>query len=515
VFTPPLVTGPPGPCICGECALTPETSYGFEFIEFNVELLGSPLDPWQQFLAVHAGELLPDGRPRFRHVLVLVSRQNGKTEVPVRLSLFWQFVEQVPLILGTSTKLDYARESWMKAVKLAERAPGIPVSRRDRKRWTRQTNGEQESTWVTADEVECRYKIAASNEEGGRSLTVNRLILDELRQHKSYAAWSAAEPAMTAVPDAQLWALSNAGDVTSVVLNDKRDAAVTFLETGEGDPRLGLFEWSAPEDADPLNIEHLAMANPNLGHRIDPESLLGAARTAVLKGGDALASFLVESMCVTVGNLRPAIDPASWAACLDVGTLDGVRSRVALCVDLAPDGQHATLMAAAVLDDGRVRVEVVAAWAGEGCTDALRQDLPGWVERVSPAVLGWFPRGPAAALAADLGESDGPGARTALEVALGAGRSPVSISAESASVCMGFHEQVRSGRVAHSADPLLDAHVLAATKRASGGRWVFALPVQGGHVDAAWSVAGAVHLARTMPAPVGRPRIVRARRSNT
>jgi phage terminase large subunit-like protein len=64
---------------------------------------------------IHAGELLPDGRPRFRTVLVLVARQNGKTHALKVLGLYWQFVEMWPLILGMSTNLDYAREAWEKA----------------------------------------------------------------------------------------------------------------------------------------------------------------------------------------------------------------------------------------------------------------------------------------------------------------------------------------------------------------------------------------------------------------
>jgi hypothetical protein len=78
IATPPLVAGPPGPCGCG-CALTPATSYGFDVIEF-AEYIGRPLDPWQRYLVIHAGEL-EKGRgqegekPRFRQVLVLVSRQ--------------------------------------------------------------------------------------------------------------------------------------------------------------------------------------------------------------------------------------------------------------------------------------------------------------------------------------------------------------------------------------------------------------------------------------------------------
>ncbi len=497
LYTPPLIVGPPGPCGCG-CALTPETSFGFDVVEFAIEVLAHPLDPWQRWLVIHAGELLPDGRPRFRHVLVLVSRQNGKTEVPVVLSLFWQFVDEVPLILGTSTKIDYAKESWLKSVALAEKAPGIPVARGERRSWTRQANGEQESWWG-----EARHKIAASNAEGGRSLTVHRLVLDELRQHHTYEAWGASVPAGNAVADFQAWALSNAGDDRSVVLNDKRAAALSFIETGEGDQRLGLFEWSAPDGADPLDIEALAQANPNLGRRIDPDVLLGDALTAVNKGGEALASFRTECMCQRVTHLDPAVDPVKWAACADPGTLEGVRSRVACCLDVAPDAQHATLTAAALLPDGRVRLEVVQAWSGAGCTRQMREDLPGLLAKVKPRLLGWFPGGPAAALAADLKDRKRPGWPPA-------GVKVEEINAEVTAVCMGLGEQVDVLAVAHSDDPLLNAQVPASEKLRSGDGWRFSRKGDG-HCDAAYAAAGAVHLARTMPAPVGKPRIVVAR----
>lgn len=517
IYTPPLVTGPPGPCECG-CALTPSTfdeegnlltrgtSFGWDVIEFARDVLDHPLDPWQQFLVIHGGELLPDGRPRFRHLVVLVSRQNGKTEVPVVLSLFWQFVDRIPLILGTSTKLDYAKESLVKAVSLAEAAPGLAPTPNDRRRWFRQANGEQESFWGG-----CRYKIAASNAEGGRSLTVHRLVLDELRQHHDYSAWGASVPAGNAVRDFQAWALSNAGDDRSVVLNDKRAAALSYIETGDGDERLGLFEWSAPETASPLDIDALAQANPNLGHRIDPEALMGEARTAVELGGEALTTFKTEVMCIRVPRMDPAIDMDRWTApaddngCLAVGTLDDARSRLALVFDIAPDGQHATLAAAGRVDDERVRVEVVESWSGTGCVDALRRDLPGWIERVRPHTLGWFPAGPAAALAADM---------TASRVR---GWPPRGVKVadikDTAAVCMGFAEDVKGARLLHSGQALLTDHVTGVQKLKTGDRWVFSRRGDG-HADAAYGAAGAAHLAKNLPklARPGGSRIIRARR---
>jgi hypothetical protein len=473
--------------------LAPDTSYGFDVIDFARDVLRRPLDPWQEWLAIHGGELRRDGRPRFRKVLVLAARQNGKTELPVILSLYWQFIVGVPLILGTSTKLDYAKESWVKAVDLAERSRDLDELRGSG-RWTRDTNGEQES-WTTE---KSRYKIAAANRNAGRSLTIHRLVLDEIRQHDTYAAWDAAINAGNAVMDFQAWCLTNAGDDRSVVLNELREEALQDVEAGVPDSDLGIFEWSSEENADPEDIHALAQANPNLGRRIDPAVLLAAARAAVRRGGDKLTGFKTECMCIRVCVLSPAIDPGAWARCLDVGTLAGARSRLACCLDVAPDGEHVTLVAAAMLADDRVRVEAVGSWDS---VEAARTALPVLLAAVRPQVLGWLPGGPAAAMAADLAERKG---RTQWPPP---GITVAEIRGEVAAVCMALAEQVVAGKIAHSDDPLLNAQIGGAERLKRGEGWVFSRKGDG-HCDAAYAMAGAVHLARTLPKPVGRQRLV-------
>jgi hypothetical protein len=485
----------------------PGASVGPLQADFARDMLRTPFDAWQEWLTLHAGELLEDGRPRFWLVLVLVARQNGKTFVPSTLAPYWSLVDEVPMILGTSTQLVYAKESWLKAVRtmeLAAKAPGDPlygVIPSRRREWVRQANGE--AGWFLGDpSAPWQYRIGAVNEEGGRSLTIDRLVLDELRQHHDRTAWSASVPATEAVPDSQVWALSNAGSDKSVVLNAERAAALATIETGEGDRRVGIFEWSAPEDADPTDPEALAMANPQFGRRMDAERMLGKARTAVADGGDTLTGFRTESMCIRVKVLDPAIDPGSWARCLDPGSLADLRSRLAVCVDVAPDGGHVTAYAAAVLADGRVRVDPVQAWDGVGCVDAAERALPDVLARVKPRVLGWFPGGPGAALAArlkDRGNRGWPPFGVRVE----------EIRTETAAVCMGFAELVTAGQVAHSGDPLLTAHVAVAERLRSGDTWRFSRRGEG-HVDAVYAASGAVHLARTMPAPAGRTRMVRA-----
>jgi hypothetical protein len=492
LFTPPLRE------------LTPDTSYGFDVVDF-AESIGRPLDPWQQWAVIHLGELLPDGRPRFRKVLVMVARQNGKTELLVILTLFWLFIDQIGLVLGMSTKLDYARESWQKACSLARRSIYA-----DEIETIRRANGEQEL--VTVDD--CRYKIAASNAEGGRSLTVGRLVMDELRQQFDYSAWDAAVPATNAVYDAQVVAITNQGSDRSVVLNDLRAAALAYIESGQGDDRLGLLEWSAPEDADPLDLDALAMANPNLGYRIDPDVLLADARAAVAAGGEKLSGFRTEIMCIRVKSMDAAINPDRWRAAADPAVVQLVRAGCALAVDVSPDFRHVSLVAAAVLPDGRTGLRVAGSWSGENATTAFRTALPGLLRAIRPRVLGWLPQGPSATLAADLRRF----------ITTTKGEKPVQrlhgvrveeIKAEVAGVCMSLAEQVDTGRIVHPADPLLTQHALAAERKPMGDGWRFDRGLEDGSspVDAAYAAALAVHLARSAPAGLGPVRVVLPRQS--
>lgn len=507
LFTPPLVTGPPGPCGCG-CALSPETSAGFEQVRFADVMLNHPYDPWQRWSVIHGGELLPDGSQRFRYRLVLASRQNGKSEIPVGLVPYWLFVEKVGQALATSTKVNMAKKLWLKSRKLIESSGLDEMLGR---KWYRETNGEVE-LWTPAKDADgepwdSHYGIDASNEEGGRSLSIDRLVIDELRHHYDYSAWGALVRTMGAVDDAHAWLLSNAGSDRSVVLNDLRDAAVVTrpdgTEVAVDDPDTDLFlaEYSAPRAADPEDVHALAQANPNMNRRGQKSrDLLADARRAVKAGGEALTEFQTEVMCVRVKVLNPAVEPGAWSRCYVKGDLSAVRSRVALCLDVAPDLLHATLYAAAVLEDGRVRVDHVADWSGPGCTDKLRKDLPGHLARVRPQVLGWLPAGPAAAVAADIADRK-------LRGWPPPGVTVEAIRSELAAVCMSFAEQVTAGRVVHSNDPLLNAQTAAAEKLKHGDVWVFSRRGEG-HVDALYATAGAAFLARILPAPVGKPRLI-------
>lgn len=471
----------------------PEASYGYELIDF-ADTIGWPLKPWQRWLAIAAGELLPDGRPRFRTVLVIVARQNGKTVLCRALTLFWMHVDAAPLILGTSTSRDTAKTSWRKVIEMAQRADVLAEEYGPKA--IRETIGEETFVNLLGSE----YRFAAPNRRAGRSHTVDRIILDELREHQDWDAWYGATKAMTAVPDGQTWAITNQGDAQSVVLDSLRDQALRYIETGDGDKRLGLFEWSAPTGSMPTDPHALALANPQLGDTILWDSIIGDAMRAEAEGGVELAMFRTEVMCIRATLLDPAIDEEAWR---DAGSADPIdmadyRRQVALCLDVAPDGTHATLLAACVVDD-RVHLEVVQVWNGADATKRVRAELADLVTKVKPRAFGWFPNGPAAAIAATVKDRRGPGRRRAVWPPRGV--RVAEIVAEQAAVCMGFAEIVKTGDVQHPRDAVLTQHVIHTGKLKRGDTWIFTRDAE--HpVDATYAAAGAAHLARTLPPPL-------------
>ncbi|MFD4250398.1 hypothetical protein ACFWQL_11730 [Amycolatopsis thermoflava] len=65
---------------------------------------------------------------------------------------------------------------------------------------------------------------------------------------------------------------------------------------------------------------------------------------------------------------------------------------------------------------------------------------------------------------------------------------------------MGLADIVKAGEVVHPNDDMLTAHVNAAQRLRRGDAWVFGRHGSG-PIDGTYALAGAVHLARTLPPP--------------
>ena len=263
--------------------LTRATTHGYAIADF-ADAIGEPFLPWQRWLAIHAMELMPDGSYRFGIVLVLVSRQQGKSTAKRTISLWRLYIDGAKLILGVAQDVSLAREQWQYCLDTIQASPDLSadlgqVRRVNGDEWFRLA-AELDARGENPDERELeyddddldesltlegggRYKIAASNRKAGRGLSVDELNIDELREQRSWAAWSALSKTTLARPDSQIWCMSNAGDEESVVLNQLREAALSGKN-----PRIGLFEWSAPDGCDLDDLDAIRQSCPGLGYTI-------------------------------------------------------------------------------------------------------------------------------------------------------------------------------------------------------------------------------------------------------
>ncbi len=468
--------------------LTEETSHGFAVIRFAEEVLEYVLLPWQKWLLIHALELLPNGRFRFRTLVILVARQNGKTELLKILTLWFMFILGVALVIGTAQNLDVAEEAWSATVDLAESVPDLAeeIARVDR------TNGKKALKLRTSE----RYKVAAASRRGGRGLSGDLILLDELREHQSWDSWSAVTKTTLARALALIVCLSNAGDARSIVLRHLRRLAIEALvEEGRADleaelkafsdqgigldqalgvdlddedddggtpgdiepDSLGLFEWSAPPELSPRNRDGWAQANPSLGYTDEYGSGIEESAIAAAFRTDPEWVFRTEVLCQWNAGAAEGPWPAgAWEKCLDETSsiADVAVEDRAVGIDVSANHSYAFIAVSAYNQREEIHVELSATRAGTDWVIPWLQERG--IERVTLQTKG----APVSPLKADLEDAD-------IEV----------VDWEGSDLSAGtgkFYAYVRDGKVRHLVQPIVDvAAATAATKPLGDGAWAW------------------------------------------
>lgn len=383
---------------------------GYSVIDFANDVLHLKLYPWQEWLLVHALELSPNGGFRFRTLVILIARQNGKSTLAQVLTLWALYVLGVGLIVGTAQDLDIAEELWGDCVDLAEENPDL-AQFIDK---VNKTNGKKSLDLTTGP----RYKVKASTRKGGRGLSSDLILLDELREHTNWDAWGAITKTTMARPRAQVWTLSNAGDALSVVLMQLRRKAHAALgdpdginleiveidpeglppEDLESDDSVGIFEWSAAPGRAKWDRDGWCEANPALGYGMVTEQALAAACAT-----DPEPVFRTECLCQWIlGTLEGPFPNGNWEKCADLAGEVADPSDVSFCVDVAVDRSTAWIGVCGSQASGRPQVEIatgrtgggwlkwVPAWFQEMIGDDPSDDESEWV-RVAVASRGMNP----------------------------------------------------------------------------------------------------------------------------
>lgn len=349
--------------------LTEETSLGYACIEYATKILRKKLYPFQEWALIHAleieGSLDGEWRFRYRIILFMIARQNGKTVLSEVIASFFLNVLMVEDVFGTSLSLEKAEEVWEEVIKDQERYPELSkaIARISR------TNGKKRLD-LTGDRS---YKVGAPSRRAGRGDSNDLVMLDELREHRDWETWSAAVASTTAKPNGLVICFTNAGDPDSIVLRQLRSQALGKKIDFGGDvdtATLGLFEWSAPEGAATDDLEALAQANPALGYGLITERSLAANRATFPE-----AKFRSECMCQQVETILPPPFPdGAWEGGTDETSFIPPEAEVYFGIDLSQDRRWTSIGVCGKREDGNWHIETVARRVGtEWALDWFRE----------------------------------------------------------------------------------------------------------------------------------------------
>lgn len=469
IFTPPLRE------------LTPETSLGFDVIEFAEQDLGLTLHPWHKWLYVHLLELLPSGLLRFRIAVVLVARQNGKT-------FFWKILVLYAMYvlgwsgLSTAQDLDTAETTWQDVVDWVletdddeDGGEFIRPDLADAVAKVVQTNGKKALRLATRE----HYKAKAASRKAGRGLSAELIGLDELREHQTWESWSAITHTTMARANALILGLSNAGDILSVVLRYLRMAAhlaigdpdginahgTGGIDTGEDtadleeidDDSLGIFEYSAVPGCDIRDWDGIAQANPSLNH---PNGITERAIRAAWKEPEW--EYRTEVLCQWSDGVIDGPFPSGtweagrWKPEQPGAEPDPIVGKVAACVDVSADHTRAHVAFAGRTEAGVLRVVVVASRVG---TDWVL----GWLTERRDNLVGVTGQGRGAPVSNLLDDWEAAG----LPIVRWQGQDLGDGTAA-------FYNLIRNNGVEHLPQPILDvAAATASTRPAGDGVWLW------------------------------------------
>lgn len=348
IYTPPLRK------------LTKKTSLGFAAIEYATTILGMELYPWQEWALIHALEIIgdlkdPAWRFRFRTVLFMVSRQNGKTELSKVIASFFLNVLRVEAVFGTSLSMDKAEEVWEGVIQEQEKHADLA---RDIQQVARRNGGKK--LVLTGLRT---YKVGAPTRRAGRGDANDLVMLDEVREHRDWETWSAAVASTNAKPNGMTICFSNAGDPDSIVLRQLRSQAIEKITGTKANDfggnvdteALGLFEWSAPEKAETGDPEAIAQANPALGYGKLTERAIMANRETFPE-----AKFRSECLCQQVETILPAPFPdGAWLGGQDPESFIREDSELFWGIDMSQDRRWTVIAVCGLREDGNYHVEVV------------------------------------------------------------------------------------------------------------------------------------------------------------
>lgn len=355
--------------------------------------LGKPFMPWQRYVADVAGEIDPETNTLYyNEVVILVPRQSGKTTIglSVRVERALGFGERQTLLYTAQTHGD-ARKKWEdEHWPLLQASPLASLVRK------RARNGSEAFVWANGS-VD---GIVAPTEKAAHGMTLDLGFADEAFAAIDDRLEQAFGPAMITRPEPQLWIVSTAGTPKSAWLRGKVDAGRRRLtEDPENalDHRTAYFEWSAPDDADPLDPAVWRACMPALGFTITERAIQNVLDRMLAEHGiDGLGMFrraYLNQWPDTYQLAWRVIPELVWKRC--GGAADEYRPSgdIAFGVDSSwPDGEFTTISVATQTDTDELYLQVLDRRPGTAWVVPILKKL---VDKHQPHAVVIDPKSPA------------------------------------------------------------------------------------------------------------------------
>jgi hypothetical protein len=437
-------------------------SRGHELIDL-ASSLGIDLMEWQKFALIHTHKVKPDGRWASPVNTIVVARQNGKSFLQLIRILGGLFLWDENLQIGSAHRLSTSLEQFRAMVQIIEKNDSL-AKQVKKIRW--QHGGEEIET-LTGN----RFIVRAGGSAARGVSRPSTIHLDELREMNDIESFASLRYTLMAATNPMVMAYTNAGDSSSVVLNQFRDRALASIAGVEDD--IGYCDWSAPTDE--ISVENARHSNPSMGTLIHADNV----RSVLNDPPDVV---MTEVLCRWVVAINSAVDSASWGNCLDK-TVDLDPDKLTwLAIDLSPDRRHASLVGAQKLGDEKFVVKLLHTWSNELQLDdkAIANELADYARKY-PTEYVLYSRKTSGAVAARLAP---------------AGIPVYDMDASYPQACDEMLSAINSGRLKHRGQAQLSEEVLAAVQlRRGDGGWVIGRRASQSVVCGSVAVALATHFA--------------------
>lgn len=286
------------------------------------------LQPWQCFLwcSVFGWKRRADKTRRFRRVLLLVPRKNGKSDQAARVGLYMLAADKEfgAEVYSGATSEKQAWEVFRPAHLMAKRTPEF-------QQWY--------GVEVNASNIHIlsngsRFEPLIGNPGDGASPSC--AIVDEYHEHATDALVDTMETGMGAREQPLMLIITTAGDNMAGPCYALQKDAEKILQGVIEDESLFALIYTIDPDDDWTSLEALRKANPNFGVSVGEDFLL-ARRNDAINNARKQSTYQTKHLNVWVGARDAYFNVQRWRECSDASLLieDFAGRRCVIGLDLA------------------------------------------------------------------------------------------------------------------------------------------------------------------------------------